>query len=239
MKIKELTQKTGVSKQTIHYYIQSGLLPKPRRLGPNSADYTQAHVERLKVIKQLQEDYFLPLAVIKKVLKKYSRGLGAQALLNLKVDYCKPLDQLLAGDIKGEEAFLAATGLRPERLREYEEWRLITPSHDHGEKVYSHDDQVIGRIIAQYRDIGLTAELGFEPAILKNILETLRGLVGQAVDGFYITASQSMTYGQINDVSGLAGEITALFYYHLYNKLARLARSEAFERLTSQKAEGS
>ena len=236
MKIKELIQKTGVPKQTIHYYIQSGLLPKPRRLGPNSADYGQTHVERLGMIKQLQEDYYLPLAVIKKVLKKHNRGGRTQPLLRLKVDYCKPLDQLLAGDIKGEAAFLEATGLRLERLEEYEQWELITPTLAGGEKVYSYDDQVIGRIIAQYRDIGLTAELGFKPDMLKNTVETLRRLVDEAVDGFFVTAAESMNDEKINELSKLAGEITALFYYHVYNKLARVARLKALARVAGEQS---
>ena len=67
MKIKELTEKTGAPKQTIHYYLKSGLLPKPRKTGANSAQYSSVHVERIRLIKSLQENFFLPLAVIKKI----------------------------------------------------------------------------------------------------------------------------------------------------------------------------
>ena len=40
MKISELVKQTQVSKETIHYYIREGLLPRPRKLGKNVAEYT-------------------------------------------------------------------------------------------------------------------------------------------------------------------------------------------------------
>lgn len=42
MKIGDLAQRTRITKETIHYYIREGLLPKPRKLGRNSADMMRA-----------------------------------------------------------------------------------------------------------------------------------------------------------------------------------------------------
>ena len=39
MKIGELVKQTQVSKETIHYYVREGLLPRPRKLAKNVADY--------------------------------------------------------------------------------------------------------------------------------------------------------------------------------------------------------
>jgi DNA-binding transcriptional MerR regulator len=221
MKIKELIERTGVPKQTIHYYLRCGLLPKPRPLGPNSSDYHQGHVVRIRLIKELQQNYYLPLSVIKKILKKYRRRPDSQTLLKLKIDYFRPLDRLLAGDVRGEAAFLEATGLRPGRLGRYEDWGLITPERGGGEKVYSHDDFVLGKIVAQYRDIGLTAELGFEPDFLKKQVEVLERIAAAGVAHFFETAAKTLRPEEIPEVARLAREVTALFYYHLYHKLAR------------------
>ena len=219
MKIKNLIQLTGVAKQTIHYYLQQGLLPKPRKLSKNLSDYDQRHVDRIRLIKELQENYFLPLSVIKKILRKYRWESQSQELLKIRRDYFRPLDQLLAGEIKGEDEFLRETGLKPERLAQYEQWGLITPQIIKGQKVYSHDDQVIGKVINEWRNIGLTAERGFEPDTLRTNLEAFQTIVKNHSEYFFNTASRAMTGKEAADLGKRALEITALFYYHMYRKL--------------------
>jgi DNA-binding transcriptional MerR regulator len=231
MKIRELVMKTGVPKQTIHNYLRAGLLPKPRKLGPNSAEYDERHVERIHLIKQLQESYYLPLAAVKKVLKKYKKSSGDQTVLKMKIEYFRPLDQLMGGQIEGEEAFLKATGLNPGPLHKYEEWGLISPVVAGERKFYSRDDQIIGRIIAEYRDIGLTPETGFDPEFLQDVLGQFREIVATASRSFFETAPKTMKLNQMVDVSNLAAEVTALFYYHLYHKLVSEERENRLEAL--------
>ena len=228
MKIRELVSRTGVPKQTIHYYLQKGLLPKPRKLGSNSAEYNQAHVERIRLIKELQENYYLPLAVIKKILAKYGRQTEDLTQLKIKAEYFKPVDQLLTGHIRGEKAFLERTGLAPERLAQYEEWGIITPKEENGKKVYSHEDHILGKLIAQYRAIGMTKELGFEPDILKDLVETFRGVVAGGRDDFFKAARSSLTPDEIREIFPLATEITASFYYNLYLKLNKEMSADYF-----------
>lgn len=67
--MKELEDATGVGRETIRFYIREGLLPEPERKARNVAAYSEAHVTTLKTIKRLQEERFLPLEVIKRVLK--------------------------------------------------------------------------------------------------------------------------------------------------------------------------
>ena len=67
LKIKELVQRTQISKETIHYYIREGLLPKPRKRCKNMADYDESYIEKIRRIKELQHDHFLPLGVIKDI----------------------------------------------------------------------------------------------------------------------------------------------------------------------------
>ena len=68
MKMRDLEAKSGVGRETIRFYIREGLLPEPERAARNVATYGEAHVARLKQIKRLQEERFLPLDVIKRVL---------------------------------------------------------------------------------------------------------------------------------------------------------------------------
>ena len=219
MKLRDLIQITGIPKQTIHYYLQQGLLPKPRKIGKNLSEYDQRHVDRMRLIKDLQEDYFLPLSVIKKILKKYGREAESRAMLKIRREYFRPLNQLLAGEIKGEDAFLEETGLRRERLHQYEQWGLISPEIINDQKVYSHDDQIIGKVIDEWRKIGMTAEKGFEPDTVWTNMKVFKDIVQSHSEYFFSTASRTMKNKETMEMAKLALEITALFYYHLYRKL--------------------
>jgi len=73
MKIGELSKRTGVSKETIHFYIRKGLLRKPRKIGKNVAEYNENYVDQILLIKALRENYFLPLPVIKDLIKKQKK----------------------------------------------------------------------------------------------------------------------------------------------------------------------
>lgn len=77
MKMRELEAKSGVGRETIRFYIREGLLPEPERRARNVATYGDVHVERLKQIRRLQEERFLPLDVIKRVLSGDTSGLPA------------------------------------------------------------------------------------------------------------------------------------------------------------------
>jgi DNA-binding transcriptional MerR regulator len=68
MKVSELARRAGVSKETIHFYLREGLLHRPRKAGRNMAFYDEAHLERLRLIKRLQKERYLPLEVIRRVL---------------------------------------------------------------------------------------------------------------------------------------------------------------------------
>ncbi len=69
LKMRELEQATGVGRETIRFYIREGLLPEPERPKRNVARYSDVHVVRLKSIKKLQQERFLPLNVIKEIVK--------------------------------------------------------------------------------------------------------------------------------------------------------------------------
>ena len=54
MKISQLVKRTGVPKETIHFYIREGLLRKPRKSSVNTADYNERYVDQIQLIKDLQ-----------------------------------------------------------------------------------------------------------------------------------------------------------------------------------------
>ena len=69
--MSELAERSGVSAGTIKHYLREGLLGEGDgivRTSRNMAYYPPEYVERIKLIKRLQEDRFMPLRVIKGVL---------------------------------------------------------------------------------------------------------------------------------------------------------------------------
>jgi DNA-binding transcriptional MerR regulator len=62
LKLDELASRAGVSPRTVRYYIQRGVLPAPDFRGPDTA-YDDRHLQALRAIKRLQDDYW-PLDAI-------------------------------------------------------------------------------------------------------------------------------------------------------------------------------
>ena len=66
--MSELAEASGVSSGTIKHYLREGLLPEPVKTSRNMAYYPADFVDRIRLIKQLQEERFMPLKVIKGML---------------------------------------------------------------------------------------------------------------------------------------------------------------------------
>ncbi|NUR90710.1 MAG: MerR family transcriptional regulator [Nonomuraea sp.] len=64
MRMAELSEETGIPVPTIKYYMREGLVAPGRPTGRNQADYGEAHVRRLKLVRALAEYGDLPIAVI-------------------------------------------------------------------------------------------------------------------------------------------------------------------------------
>ncbi len=65
-RIVDLADRAGVTRRTVYYYINKGLIPPAKGAGIASY-YTEDHQWRIKLIKKLQEDS-LPLAEIRKIV---------------------------------------------------------------------------------------------------------------------------------------------------------------------------
>lgn len=72
--MKQLTQLTGVSRQVIHFYVKKGLVPPPIRHSRTSAEYTDEHVERIREIRRMREEQFLPLDAIRAAIDNRDDG---------------------------------------------------------------------------------------------------------------------------------------------------------------------
>jgi DNA-binding transcriptional MerR regulator len=70
IKISDLARLSGVPTPTIKHYMREGLLPGPeRRTSRNMAYYDARLADRVKIIKELQQERFLPLKIIQDLLE--------------------------------------------------------------------------------------------------------------------------------------------------------------------------
>ena len=67
-KMADLCRLTGMPRQAVHFYIRQGLVPPGRKTGRNSARYGDVHIERIRIVRQLQSERFMPLKAIRAVL---------------------------------------------------------------------------------------------------------------------------------------------------------------------------
>jgi len=68
LKISELAEHAEVPVATVRHYLREGLLPEPVKKSRNMAYYPPEFVDRIRTIKRLQEERFMPLRVIKDAL---------------------------------------------------------------------------------------------------------------------------------------------------------------------------
>jgi DNA-binding transcriptional MerR regulator len=221
VKISELVQRAQVSRETIHYYIREGLLPKPRKRGRNVADYDEFFIKRLQLIKELQDHRFLPLSIIKKVLRNQRESPERETMLQLHSEYFRPVDQLLPGEIQGQEAFREATGLGRKWLAKMEEWGIISPEVRDGQKRYSQDDITLGKVVVDMDRIGLGPKDGFDPEALRHYRDLFRQIVVMSHRYFMEGALGKCTPQEYAQRAVRASEVMSVFFYHLYRKLSR------------------
>ncbi len=76
MKISELSERSGLSIATVKYYIRERLVPPGERAARNQAAYSEAHLERLKIVRALREDAGLSVREIGRVIGAMETGRG-------------------------------------------------------------------------------------------------------------------------------------------------------------------
>jgi DNA-binding transcriptional MerR regulator len=177
--MSELVERSGVSAGTIRHYLREGLLGDGEdivRTSRNMAYYPPEYVQRIELIKRLQEERFMPLRVIKGALKDDPERVGA--LIELE-------DRILERALQsaGERSRISAKAVREryeiprnvlERLAEI---GVLTPARNG----YDQDDVKIIEAIGRFRAGGYDEALGFTVYDTLRYREALEPLVEEEV----------------------------------------------------------
>jgi DNA-binding transcriptional MerR regulator len=238
MKISQLVKRTGVPKETIHFYIREGLLRKPRKSGVNSAEYNERYVGQIQLIKDLRDNYYLPIPEIKKIVKDFRKQSPSnQAISQFHSRFFRPADRLFSNEIKGRDAFCQETDLGIKWLVKAEEWGVITPEIlDDGTALYSSDDIAIGKLMVDMDRLGFGPKNGFDPEDLRYIGEFVRKYVVDIFKKYYESNLADRTSKEDVERASQYHEVISLFFYHLYRKFVRKAASSLLETRDAGKA---
>ncbi|HEV2061586.1 MAG TPA: MerR family transcriptional regulator [Solirubrobacteraceae bacterium] len=176
LKMSELAERSGVSAATIKHYLREGLLPEPLRTSRNMAYYPPEFVDRLRLIKRLQEQRYMPLKAIRRVLEEEDPERLA-ALVEVE-------DRILERAVRaGETARVSRAevrrryGLPDTVLARLAEIGVLTPN---ARGFDAYDVQII-EAIARFRAGGYDERLGFTVYDTLRYREALAPLVEEEV----------------------------------------------------------
>ena len=178
LKISELAERSGVPVATIRHYLREGLLPEPVKTSRNMAYYPPDFVDRIRLIKQLQEERFMPLRVIRELLERGdAEPERLQAMLDLE-------DRILERALAGERERVPSDEVRDrydvprEVLDRLAELGILSPNG----VGYSPSDVRIIEAITRFRAGGYDERLGFTVYDTLRYKQALEPLVAEEVD---------------------------------------------------------
>lgn len=165
LKMSELAERSGVSAGTIKHYLREELLGSDdeiTRTSRNMAYYPPEYVERIRLIKRLQEERFMPLRLIREVLREDPQRLEALIALEDRI-----VERAIAATETGR---VSRTRVReaydvPQNVLErLEQIDVLTPTS----RGYDPDDVKIIEAISRFRAGGYDEAIGF------TVYDTLR-----------------------------------------------------------------
>ena len=167
--MRDLCARTGLSRQTIHFYVAQGLLAPPRKTGRTMGYYSEAHVERILLIRRLQDEHFLPLEAIRAMLADEEAGFSrAQRHVLAEVKQKLTAVAAIAPEPPAEllSAVLERCKLARREATELAEAGLLHIAGRGAKAKVSAEGAWLLELWAEVRGAGFTRELGFGPELL-------------------------------------------------------------------------
>jgi DNA-binding transcriptional MerR regulator len=206
LKISELAEQAEVPVATVRHYLREGLLPEPVKTSRNMAYYPLEFAERIRLIKRLQEERFMPLRVIRDLLDSANGDFERLRAL------AEAGDELLANALGSEqertpEAEILERFEIPERaLRRLTEVGVLSPN-DEG---YPTTDVRIVEAIVRFRAAGWNETSGFGARDVARLMEGLRPVIADEI-GLLLERFSALDTGRALDlVKGGAAPFPAL-----------------------------
>jgi DNA-binding transcriptional MerR regulator len=173
LKISELAERSDVPVATVRHYLREGLLPEPVKTSRNMAYYSPDFVERIRLIKRLQEQRFMPLRVIRELLD------AADGNVERVRELADSGDVLVAralgpeAERTAEEEILRRFEIPERGLRRLSELGVLSPNEDG----YSQTDVRIIEAVSKFRAAGWNERTGFGARDVARLMKGLEPVI--------------------------------------------------------------
>jgi hypothetical protein len=185
-------------------------------------DYGEVYVRQIRLVKELRDNYFLPLPIIKKILKEQKKQTPSeQSSFQLQSEYLRPIERFFPDEVIGKDAFQEATGLGRYWLDKMEEWGIISARLEDGEPVYSHENVIIGRLMVDMDRLGFGPRDGYDPKGLKPISDFIQSYLTVSTREYLERNAEKLNSPGFQDKGSQFTELMSLFLYHFYRKIAK------------------
>ncbi len=198
LKISEVARQAGVSRSTVQHYLREGLLPDPVKTHRNMAWYPPACVDRIRLIRQLQERRHLPLSKIRESLGGLEAGeIESESFTLARREVLELLETSSLASLPVAEV-TEQLGVEAEVLQALEEMDLARPVEVEGQKVYQGGDLEVLLAVAHLRKIGLGTGAGFAAQDLLVYRDAMQALLQEELKLFLKKAAMG---GQPDEVA--------------------------------------
>ena len=174
LRIRDLVDRTGVSKELIHHYLRQGLLPACE----TRARYGDQHLQLLHLIRKLREEFHLPLGTVRRIFEQYEFDPGwlqplfhIESLAQRLTRFAEASDLGLGRTLSADE-LASQAGVDVARLEELIAQRIIRPlegtspprftSYDAHVAALCDEGTKLGIPFASFRTVASYVRVGFE-----------------------------------------------------------------------------
>jgi len=163
-RMKDLCELTGLDRQTVHFYIAQGLVPEGRKTGRNMAYYGREHVDRIRLVREMSQERFLPLKAVKAALEGEDGDFTPR-----QRELIRAVKTRVSGSIRphrerrpiAADALLSAHGVERRELDAMAELGLLSLVTVDGEPHVAEDDAYLIELWGRLRSAGFTRARGF------------------------------------------------------------------------------
>jgi DNA-binding transcriptional MerR regulator len=197
-------------------YLEDQKLLSPRRTRGGYRLYSQADVDQLRNILQMQRDEFLPLKVIRQELAA-GKIAGARDSRGASKRRAIALDE--PGEWISQPDLVEQTGASEELIRELEEFGIVQPRRQAGELLFDETDLEIVRAATELARFGVH---GRNLRVFRTAADREASLLEQILGPSLQSRSPARRQEAIESLEGLAATCTQLKHLLLVRDLRRL-----------------
>lgn len=201
IRIGELAKRSGVPVATLKHYLREGLIRPVRKSGRTMSWYDPALAARVRAIKRLQRDRFLPLDVIRESIEKTGAAgddlAAAEAIAGVLESH--------GGPKKRTRTELLERGVSVQELEWLERAGLAVPRGP--DRHYRGDDLALLVTLGTARAAGITPEM-LPFAIIGDYLRAIHALVDVELRMFRAGVIKQAPAGEVRTLTAAATRLS-------------------------------